>query len=147
MLKGTFRWTIIMSIAFWAFAVTAQQPKIALPKLAGAAVPLYPPLARQTRVQGVVHLKITTDGNGVATVDVLDGHKLLADAAKENALTWKFTLHEPATFTVTYRYKLDPKRRGDVDDPTVLLRYPTEIEISTAPAPPLDTVGYVPHKT
>ena len=39
--------------AFLATAV-AQQPKAVLPMVAGGAMPLYPPLARAAKVQGVV---------------------------------------------------------------------------------------------
>jgi len=80
--------------------------------VARAAVPLYPPLARAARVQGVVHLKVTTDGHRVVATHVEDGNKLLADAAEENARTWEFATHDATTFTMTYHYKLDPKFKG-----------------------------------
>jgi TonB family protein len=101
--------------------------------VAGASVPLYPPLARAANVQGVVHVKITTDGHGVSAAHVEDGHKLLAAAAEENARTWQFATHEPTTFTVTYHYRLDAKLKGNPNNPTVILRLPTEVEISTVP--------------
>ena len=50
----------VLLAAFLATAV-AQQPRVVLPMVAGGAVPLYPPLARATKVQGVVHLRIVTD--------------------------------------------------------------------------------------
>src|SRR5437016_4648776 len=73
----------------------AQESKVALPIVASAAVPLYPPLARAANIQGVVHVKVTTDGQRVVTSNAEDGHKLLAAAAKENAQTWRFARHEP----------------------------------------------------
>lgn len=56
----------ILLAAFLATAV-AQQPKPVLPMIAAGAIPLYPPLARAAKVQGVVRLKVVTDGTRVAT--------------------------------------------------------------------------------
>jgi hypothetical protein len=137
--KNFIRIGVTLSALLWAFAAIAQESKVALPMVAGAAVPLYPPLARVTRIQGIVHVKITTDGHRVITVHVEGGHKLLAAAAEENARTWQFATHEPTTFTVTYHYKLDAKLKSSPNNPTVVLRLPTEVEVTTMPAPPLDT--------
>jgi hypothetical protein len=117
----------------WAWAAMAQNSTVALPTLAGGRVPLYPPLARAANVQGVVHVKVTTDGHHVIATHVEDGHKLLATAAEENVGTWQFATHTPTTFTVTYRYKLDSKLKGHPNNPTVILRLPTEVEIYAAP--------------
>ena len=126
-------WLAFTVAVLSAGAAMAQDSKVALPMIAGASVPLYPPLARAANVQGVVHVKITTDGHGVSATHVEDGHKLLAVAAEENARTWQFATHEPTTFTVTYHYKLDAKLKGNPNNPTVILRLPTEVEISTVP--------------
>ncbi len=141
MSKEFIRRGFIMSAVLWAFAAMAQQSNVALPAVASAAVPLYPPLARAANVQGVVHVKVTTDGHRVIATHVEDGPKLLATAAAENARTWQFATHEPTTFTITYQYKLDAKLEGSRNNPTVVLRLPTEVEISTMPAPPLDAAG------
>lgn len=137
--------TAFLTVAFcfcslWPDFPTAmpQDSKIALPRVAGAAVPLYPPLARVAHVQGVVHVKVTTDGRRVVGAHAEDGSKLLAVAAEENVRTWTFATHEPTTFTVTYLYKLDAQLSGDPDNPTVLLRFPTDVEVSILPWPPID---------
>jgi hypothetical protein len=124
---------ILVPIAF--SVAVAQESKVALPRVAGAAVPLYPPLARAAHVQGVVHVKLTTDGQRAVTAHAEDGPKLLAAAAEENARTWQFAVHEPTTFTVTYRYKLVAGLKGDPDNPEVVLRLPTEVEVRTLPMP------------
>jgi Gram-negative bacterial TonB protein C-terminal len=126
-----FRWLAFMVAVLWAWAATAQNLKVALPMVAGATVPLYPPLARAANVQGVVHVKINTDGHRVSATHVEDGHKLLAAAAEENARTWQFATHEPTTFTVTYHYRLDAKLKGHPNNPTVVLLLPTDVEITT----------------
>ena len=61
------------------------------PHFKSAAMPFYPPLARQARVEGQVSLRFTVDEKG-ATVDieVMSGHKLLREAAIENLQSWKF---------------------------------------------------------
>lgn len=122
---------VLVSMAFP--VAVAQESKVAPLMVASAAVPLYPPLARAAHIQGVVHVKVTTDGHRVIETHVEDGHKLLAAAAEENARTWQFSTHEPITFTVTYHYKLVAKLKGNPNNPTVTLRLPTEVEVSTMP--------------
>ncbi|MCL4797459.1 MAG: energy transducer TonB [Bryobacteraceae bacterium] len=108
-----------------------QQSKAVLPMIAGGAVPLYPPLARAAKVEGIVHVKVTTDGVKVVTAQAEDGNRLLADSAEENARTWRFSKHEPTSFTVTYRFRLDAN--ADPNNPTVTLRFPAEVDVSIAP--------------
>jgi len=131
MSKTFIRFAVIVSMVLWAFTAMAQKYDVALPTVAEAAVPLYPPLARAANVQGVVHLKITTDGHRVIATHVEDGNKLLASAAEENARTWQFSNHEPRTFTVTYHYKLDATLTGSPNNSTVILRLPTEVDVSS----------------
>ena len=61
------------------------------PHFKSAAMPFYPPLARQARIEGKVTLRFTVNENG-ETVDVeaTSGHKLLREAAIENLQIWKF---------------------------------------------------------
>jgi hypothetical protein len=128
-----------MALMFILIAPTiAQQQKLVLPTVGGASVPLYPQLARMAHVQGIVRIKVSTDGEKVTTIHVTDGNKLLATAAEENLRSWRFASHEPITFDVTYRYKLDGEYDGYNDNPVVLFRLPTEIEIATTLLPPLD---------
>jgi TonB family protein len=55
-------------------------------------LPDYPPLARQTRIQGEVHLVLSLDTQTglVKEVTVGSGHPLLKDAAVAAARGWKF---------------------------------------------------------
>lgn len=112
-----------------------------MPTIAGGAVPLYPPLARAAKVQGVVHVKITTDGLRVVSAQAEEGPRLLVNAAEESARTWQFSKHEPMSFKVTYRYRLDAD--ADPNNPTVTLRFPTEVDVTIAPLvisdPPAET--------
>jgi len=119
-------------------AASGQESKVALPRVAAAQVPLYPRLAHIAHIQGFVHVKVSTDGHSVVATHVEYGHKLLAAAAEENVRTWRFTTHEPTTFTVTYRFKLVPGLEGDPENPTVVLPLPTEVEVATRPWPPIE---------
>lgn len=132
-MTANFKWLIFVLVIAWACGATAQEPKAALPMVSGAAVPLYPPLARAANVQGVVHVKVSTDGHRVIATHVEDGPKLLASAAEENARTWLFATHTPSTFVVTYQYKIDAELKGNPDNPTVILRLPTDVEVSALP--------------
>ncbi len=84
----------------------AQESAETLPKVMQHSEPIYPPLARQTRIQGEVSVKVTTDGESVREAVAQTGHPLLRKAAEDNAKTWKFVSHTPSTFNVTFRYKL-----------------------------------------
>jgi protein TonB len=78
-------------------------PKIATPQLvrvssgvvSGLLVrkvnPVYPPLARQARIQGTVVLQaqISKDGN-IENLQLISGHPMLAPAAIEAVKQWKY---------------------------------------------------------
>ena len=89
---------------------------------------MYPPLARQTRIQGEVLVKITTDGESVLNAETEKGHPLLRTAAEDNAKTWKFAAHPPGTFHVTFRYKL---LSDNVD--VEFLELPAIVQIEASP--------------
>lgn len=84
----------------------AQQASEVLPKVIQHSEPMYPPLARQARIQGEVSVKVTTDGESVRAAEAETGHPLLRNAAEDNVRTWKFVTHSPSTYHVTFRYKL-----------------------------------------
>jgi TonB family protein len=57
--------------------------------------PLYPELARKMNVSGKVRLNVTVAPNGqVTNSEVLGGHPVLANAAKDAVKKWKY---EPAS--------------------------------------------------
>jgi hypothetical protein len=104
--------------------------EIGLPSVTAAAVPFYPSTARIARIEGIVHLKITTNGQNVIAVAIEDGNTILASAAESNVKTWEFNRHAPLTFGVTFTYKLVGELKGNSDGPTVTLRFPTAAEIT-----------------
>ncbi len=120
-------------------AVSAAQfaePPHKLPVVKSGEMPFYPTLANAARIQGDVHLRVTTDGSGVASVVVESGSPMLAKAAQENVRTWGFQPHEPTSFPTLFAYHLlaepncntDKSGKGEVH-----LNLPTPVEITTNP--------------
>ena|ERR1019366_6587545 len=70
------------------FAIVAQTE----PTLTSAALPSYPPLACQARVQGLVKVRFTLPAHSKepTNVEVLSGNPLLKEATLENVKTWRF---------------------------------------------------------
>jgi protein TonB len=60
-------------------------------KLVNRVQPIYPPLARQTRISGTVklHALIDMDGN-VLELEVVSGHPLLIQSAMDAVKQWKY---------------------------------------------------------
>ena len=60
-------------------------------KLVKKPVPVYPPLAKQARIQGAVQLTVRIGADGAVTdVQVISGHPLLVDAAVEAVKQWVY---------------------------------------------------------
>jgi TonB family protein len=54
--------------------------------------PIYPPLAKQARIQAIVVLKVVISKSGdVENVQLVSGHPMLAPAAIEAVKQWKYT--------------------------------------------------------
>jgi TonB family protein len=122
---------------------TAEERKQALPTVESAAVPFYPPLARVARIEGTVRLRVWTEGKRVSVISTESGHPLLATAAEANVRTWQFTDRGPTTFEVTFEYKMLQESQCEMDNGTVLLRLPTEVEVSAKGVQTCDPVEKV----
>ena len=60
-------------------------------KLTKKITPVYPPLAKQARIQGTVRMNVTIDKQGrVMNIELLSGHPLLAPAAVEAVQQWEY---------------------------------------------------------
>jgi len=123
-------WTIFMLSVLLASvpSAVAQQSPEALPKVIQHAEPIYPPLARQARIDGEVRVAFTTDGERVVDVVVESGHPLLRTAAGDNVRTWKFAPHTPGNFHVTFRYKF---ATGDTE--FIFLESPSVVQVEASP--------------
>ena len=68
--------------------------------------PVYPPIAKQARIQGTVKVRITVSETGtVISAETVSGHPLLRGAAKDAAEKRKYKTHQvagnPASFSTT----------------------------------------------
>jgi TonB family protein len=69
----------------------------------------YPPLARQTRISGIVVLQVSVAASGtVEHVEIVKGHPLLRQAAAGSVSKWKFATNsgEPRTFELQCEFAL-----------------------------------------
>jgi protein TonB len=68
-----------------------QGGQVQAAKLLNKVQPLYPPLARQTRISGTVRLHAIIAKNGsVEQLEVISGHPLLVQAALDAVRQWKY---------------------------------------------------------
>ena len=68
-----------------------QGGNVTAAKLVNRVQPLYPPLARQTRISGTVRLHAIIGKNGaVEQLEVMSGHPLLVQAALDAVRQWKY---------------------------------------------------------
>jgi TonB family protein len=103
-------------------AVKTGGDKIKPPKLIRDVSAAYPEEARKAGVEGIVIMEATTDTYGrVASVKVLRGIPLLDQAAIDAIKQWVYEpmvidgKPQPVTFTVTMRFKLDDKKKPQVE--------------------------------
>src|SRR5215467_842887 len=70
---------------------TATQVQASTLQMLHRVAPIYPPLARQARIQGTVVLRIIINKSGdVQDVKLFSGHPMLATAAVEAVRQWKY---------------------------------------------------------
>jgi TonB family protein len=124
----------VLSICATLSVAQVTEPPQKLPVVKSGDMPFYPPLANMARIQGDIHLRVTTDGSGVASVVVESGQPMLARAAQDNVRTWKFEPHEPTSFSTLFAYQLlaEPNCKTDKSgNGEVRLKLPTQVEIAT----------------
>ena len=66
-------------------ALAAAQANLGQVRLVTLANPVYPPLARQARITGIVVVKVTVDQNRITQAVILSGHPILQEAALTSA--------------------------------------------------------------
>ena len=67
----------------------------------------YPPLARQTRTQGVVVVRVRLDKDGKVTDAVaLSGSELLIPASVANAKKWRFQSNAQRAAVIVYNFRM-----------------------------------------
>jgi len=122
-------------------AVVCQAQNSSSVAVESMEIPYYPPIAKVATVVGTVHIKVATDGDKVVSAEVIDGPKLLGTTAERNIRTWRFVRSNPATFVVTYTYKLVQEPGDNPNGSTLTLRLPTDVEVISVIPPPIDSGG------
>jgi hypothetical protein len=125
-------WTLLF-VLFCCSPALSQQSQ-ALPDVVGAAVPLYPPIARAANVQGRVVLEVTAEGGRIQSTKVVSGPLMLSRVAESNLSTWQLVSMPSQTFVVTYTYRLSKRCKGK---PRVSADFPRSISVCSVPRPPL----------
>jgi len=124
--------TIIGLLAIWAglspYALALDLPQ-RLPVVTAASVPLYPRTALLAHIQGSVKIPVTTDGQKIISFDAPDGPPMLVQAAEEAIRTWRFEVHKPTTFLIHFEYQIDEPGSCSVENSTVTLRLPEDVQI------------------
>ena len=89
--------------------------------------PIYPPLARQARIQGTVILRVIIDKAGsVSSTQLVSGHPMLAPAAVEAVKQWRYVPYE-------------------LNGETVEVETDVQINFKLADDPPPSSVPYAPN--
>ena len=126
---------ILLAVGGGLLGFPAQQKKEPLPKVLSALAPLYPRIAAAARIQGVVTLRVSTDGKHVVAFDAESGPALLVQTTKGNIKTWEFEQHKPTSFEIKFRYRLtnyhcDSGCNCTSDEKeSVLLQLPDSVEL------------------
>jgi TonB family protein len=69
--------------------------------------PIYPPLARNARIQGDVVLIAYIGSDGSVSIPTRkSGHPILLQVAEDNLKKWKFQPGESQEMEITYHFKL-----------------------------------------
>lgn len=101
--------------------------------------PFYPPLARTTRTEGIVVLRVSVAKNGeVTNVEAISGHPLLKEPLIEVVKAWRF---EPLTrtageFRLVVSFGLQTEMSGTVSE-DIVYSSPLQIAVTSAPPPPI----------
>lgn len=81
-------------------------------KVKTRVAPVYPTLARQMNISGVVKVQVTVAANGtVKSTKLVGGHPVLATAALDAVKKWRFEAG-PEETTGIVEFKFDPSVAG-----------------------------------
>lgn len=124
----------------------SNTPAPAVPILQGAALPMYPPIAKAARVTGKVVVRVTVRHGLMVQTDVLSkpavasGGRLLESSTLENLKTWRFAADVTGAFTVTYTYEISGTETEGPTNAKVEMLPSLDVKITARPVKP--TVMY-----
>jgi TonB family protein len=128
------RRSLFVAVALCVLACCAfGQTETPLPTVTAFECPKYPPKAESMRLQGMVKLKVTTDGHQITDVKLLPSHPVLAEEAVKNVRTWRFADHKPTSFIVTFYYVDEGHYKKDpVTKCSAKMELPAKVTVSTS---------------
>jgi len=117
-----------------------------VPILQGAALPVYPPIARAAHVTGKVTVRVTVKDGAVAKTEVLSkldpaGRRFLETPTTENLKTWHFAANVNGEFRVTYSYAIAGAETDGLTNPKVEMLPSLDVSITARPVKPTVTYG------
>jgi len=137
---------IPLALLFFALPLPGQSASaVAFPLLQGAALPMYPPIAKAAHVTGKVVLRAIVKDGLVVKTDVLSkldpsGQRFLETSTVENLKTWRFAADVNGVFTVTYKYAISGTESEGPTNAKVTILPSLDVEITARPVKP--TVNY-----
>lgn len=114
----------------------------AAPILQGAALPMYPPIARTAHIAGKVIVRATVRNGLVVKTEVLSkadvaaGQRFLESPTVENLKTWRFAADVTGTFTVNYTYEISGTEIEEPTNAQVEMLPSLDVKITARPVKP-----------
>ena len=140
----------LLSVVLMAISASGQTTlsaaASAVPILQGAALPVYPPIAKAARVTGKVIVRVTVKDGVVVQTELLSKpdsasrHQFLETPTVENLKTWRFAADVTGVFTVTYTYEISGTETDDPTNAKVEMLPSLDVKITARPVKP--TVMY-----
>jgi hypothetical protein len=136
-----------LALLFFVLSLSGQYGSAAaVPVLQGAALPMYPPIAKAAHVSGKLILRATVKDGLVVKTDVLSkadvaaGQRYLESPTVENLKRWRFAADVNGVFTVTYTYAISGPETAEPTNAKVTILPSLDVEITARPVKP--TVNY-----
>jgi hypothetical protein len=135
---------VVLTAAF-ASSQTAPSAAPAPPILQGAALPVYPPIAKAAHVTGKVMMRVTIKDGQVVKTEPLSKlgpavQRLLETPTAENLKTWRFASNVTGVFTATYTYEIFGEETEEPTNAKVEMLPSLDVKITARPVKP--TVMY-----
>jgi TonB family protein len=101
----------------------------------------YPPLAAQSRMQGVVVVEVKLDDQGkVVEAEALSGWPLLATSSTENVKKWRFEPNPRKAAVIVYQFRIEGVCHGADASSHMIFHPPNFASITDCSRPPTDIV-------
>jgi TonB family protein len=101
-----FRWlaVLVLAVSVLVSAIWAQDETMR--KVKSRVDPVYPPLAKQLHLSGIVKIQATIAADGkIKSTKVIGGHPVLVQAAVQALEKWKFEpANEETTEIIAFRF-------------------------------------------